>query len=167
MENPDITIRAILAPRETKGFNPVSIPSTPSLSSHPRSQKAQSSSSWGLQVPSMLNCRSTLRTGGDHLSAWNGRAILQNPPINNRDTCIHNGMVSMLWKFSHLRPLVSARKVATHKLSRTSSRCDCPEIISKKQEQHPCKTNDGPYNSNKLYKQNGWADIIGPVKATL
>ena len=54
--------RASSAPRETKCFDPGNIPSTPSLSSHPSSQKAQSSSSWGLRVPSMLDCGSTQRT---------------------------------------------------------------------------------------------------------
>ena len=86
---------------------------------------------------------------------------------DNRDRCFHNGMGSMLWKFSDQRPLVSVRKVTTHKLSRTSSRRVCPEILSKKQVQYPCKTNDGQYNSNKLYKQNGWANIIGPVNPSL
>ena len=63
LENPDIMIkRASSAPRETKCFDPDSIPSTPSLSSHPSSQKAQSSSSCGLRVPSMLDCGSTRRT---------------------------------------------------------------------------------------------------------
>ena len=85
----------------------------------------------------------------------------------NRDRCFHNGMGSMLWKFSDQRPLVSFRKVTTHKLSRTSSRRVCPEILSKKQVQYPCKTNDGRYNSNKLSKQNGWANIIGPVNPSL
>ena len=50
----------------------------------------------------------------------------------------------------------------THKLSRTSSSRVCPEIIPKKQVQYPCKTNDGQYNSNKLYKQMG-----GPTSVVL
>ena len=73
----------------------------------------------------------------------------------------------MLWKFSDQRPLVSVRKVINHKLSRTSSRRVRPAIISKKQVQYSCRTNDGQYNSNKLYKHNGWAHIIGPVKPRL
>ena len=66
----------------------------------------------------------------------------------------------MLWKISDQRPLVSIRKVTTHKLPRTSSGQVCPEILSKKQVQYPCETNDGQYNSSKLYKQNGWTNII-------
>ena len=85
----------------------------------------------------------------------------------NRDRCFHNRMGSMLWTFSDQRALVSVRKVITHKMSRTSSRRVRPEIISKKQVQYPCKTNDGQYNSNKLYKQNGWAHIIDAVKPSL
>ena len=103
-----------------------------------------------------------------HLFAWNGRAILQSPP----QLTIETDASTMGWRAccgncSDQRPLVSVRKVITHKLSRTSSRRVCPEIISKKQVQYPCKTNDGQYNSNKLYKQNGWAHIIGPVKPSL
>lgn len=87
--------------------------------------------------------------------------------IDNRDRCFHNGMGSMLWKLSDQRPLVSVRKVNTHLLSRTSSTQVCPEIIPKKQVQYPRKTNDGQYNSNKLYQQHGWAHINGPVKPSL
>ena len=108
----------------------------------------------------MLDCGSTRKT-----------KMVERPPccleqesnftepssVDNQDRCFHNGMGSMLWKFSDQRPLVSVRKVTTHKLSRTSSGWVCPEILSKKQVQYPCKTNDGQYNSNKLYiKQNGW-----------
>ena len=77
------------------------------------------------------------------------------------------GTLIIFLEHSLERPLVSVRKVTTHKLSRTSSRRFCPEIISKKQVQYPCKTNDGQCNSNKLYKQNGWAHIIDPVKPSL
>ena len=86
---------------------------------------------------------------------------------DNRDRCLQNGLGSTLWKFPDQRPLVSVRKDVTHKLFRTSSRLICPEVISKKQVQYPCKTNDGQYNGNKLYKQHGWANIIGPVKPSL
>ena len=47
--------RASSAPRETKCFDPGNIPSTLSLSSHSSSQKAQSTSSCRLRVPSMLD----------------------------------------------------------------------------------------------------------------
>ena len=158
------------APGETKCFNPDSIPSTPSLSSHPSSQKAQSSPSWGLRFPSMLDCRSTRRTKMVERSPFcfeRESNFTERSSIGNRDRCFHNGMGCMLWKFSDLRPLVSDRKATTHKLPRTSSRQVCPEILSKKQVQYPCKTDDGQYSSNKLYKQNGWANIIDPVKPSL
>ena len=48
--------------REIKCFDPGSVPSTSSLSSHPSSGKAQSNSSWGLRVPSMLDRGSSRRT---------------------------------------------------------------------------------------------------------
>ena len=156
--------------RETKCLDPSSIPGTPPLLSHTSSQETQSSSAWGLRVPSVLDCGSPRRT-----------KMVERPPFcleressftkpsstDNRDRCLHNGLGSKLWKFPDQRPLVSVRKAVTHKLFRTSSRWICPEVISKKQVQYPCKTNDGQYNSNKLYKQNGWANIIGPVKPSL
>ena len=76
------------APRQTRCFNPGSIPSTPSLSSDPRSQKVQSSSSLWLRVPSMLDCQALveLKWWRDHLSAWNRRAILQSPPPSTIET---------------------------------------------------------------------------------
>ena len=72
--------RASSAPRETKCFDPGSIPSTPSLS-HSSSQKTQSSSSWGLRVQVYWTAEALeeLKWWRDHLSAWNGRAILQSP----------------------------------------------------------------------------------------
>ena len=162
--------RASSAPGD-KCFNPGSIPSALSLSSHPSSQKGQSSSSWGLRVLSMLDCGSTRPT---KMVAERPRFCLaresnftEPSSIDNRDRCFHNGMGCMLWKFSDLRPLVSDRKATTHTLPRTSSRQVCPEILSKKQVQYPCKTDDGQYSSNKLYKQNGWANNIGPVKPSL
>lgn len=118
----------------------------------------------------MLDCRSTRRTKTVERPSFcleRESNFTEPSSIDNRDRCFHNGMESMLWKLSDQTPLVSIRKVITHKLSRTSSRRVCAEIIPKKQVQYPCKTNDGQYNSNKLYKQNGWAHINGPVKPSL
>ena len=61
------------ASRETRCFDPGSVPSTPSLSAHPSSQKPQSNSSWGLRVPSMLDRGSPRRTKME-------RQILRTPP---------------------------------------------------------------------------------------
>ena len=74
-------------------------------------------------------------------------------------TCCGKFQTRGLWSQSE--------RLFTHKRSRTSSRRVCPEIIPKKQVQYPCKTNNGQFNSNKLYKQNGWAHVIGPVKPSL
>lgn len=157
-------------PRETKCFDPGSVPSTPSLSLHPSSQKAQSNSSWGLRVPSMLDRGSPRRTKMVERPPFclERESNFTNPSsLDNRNRCFHNGMGSMLWKPPDQRALVSVRKTTTHKLFRTSSRRFCPKVISKKQVQHPCKVNDGQYNSNKLYKQNGRANITGLVKPSL
>ena len=162
--------RASSAPRETKCFDPGSVSSTPSLSSHPSSQKAQSYSSWGLRVPSMLDGGSPRRTKMVERPpcCLERESNFRNPSsTDNRNRCFHNGMGSMLRKIPDQRPLVSVRKAITHELFRTSSRQVCPEVISKKQVQHPCKANDEQYNGNKLYKQNGWANITGPVKPSL
>ena len=75
----------------------------------------------------------------------------------------------MLWKLPDQRPLVSVRKTITHKLFRTSSRQFCPEVICKKQVQHPSKVNHEQYNGNKLHKQNGGGggNITGLVNPSL
>lgn len=130
----------------------------------------QSYSSWGLRVPSMLDGGSPRRTKMVERPpcCLERESNFRNPSsTDNRNRCFHNGMGSMLRKFPDQRPLVSVRKAITHKLFRTSSRRVCPEVISKKQVQHLCKANDGQYNGNKFYKQNGWANITGPVKPSL
>ena len=163
--------RASSAPGEIKCFNPAVFPA-PLHYRHIQAVKKRSLALHGgyeSQVCWTTEALEELKWWRDHLSAWNGPESNFTEPssTDNRDRCLHSGMGSMLWKFSDQRPLVSVRKVTTHKLSRTSGRRVCPEILSEKQVQYPCKTNEGQYNSNKLYKQNGWANIIGPVKPSL
>ena len=74
--------RASSTSREIKCFDPGSVLSTLLISLHPSSQKAQSNSSWGYESPVYWTeeALEELKLWRDHLSAWNGRAILRTPP---------------------------------------------------------------------------------------
>ena len=119
--------------RETKCLDPSSIPGTPQLSSHPSSQERQSSSAWGLRVPSVPDCGSprTKKVERPPFCLEQESDFTKPSSTDNRDRCLHNGLGSMLWKFPDQRPLVSVRKAVTHKLLKASSRRICLEVISK------------------------------------
>ena len=89
--------RANSAPGDAKCFNSDSIPSTPSLSSHPSSQKAQSSSSRGLRIPSMLDWGSAPRTKMEERPPfcleWESN-FTEPSSTDNRHRCFHNGVGS-------------------------------------------------------------------------